>query len=338
MKKAIRFIIPGIILLAAAGIIIANFLSNRIPSNSPDTIGNTAGNLNSGGIFCEIDGTIFFSNPYDGGRLYSMKSDCTDIRYVSGDKASCINAAGQFVYYIKNNGTSDDITVIFRSDLFGIVRCRTDGSDSDTLVSGYSTDLSLTGNTLVYNENDGTEATTSSIDIRGENQKTVSRRNCSTASVMDGTVYYSNSGDNHSVYSLDLDDSTISLYMDGNTYMANMVGNELYYIDLDNGSALTKVNLDTYEQYVLSEDECTLYNVYNNIVYYSVGGDNPSLKRMNTDGTDKTTVMEGSISTISCTSQYTFFQLEGDETLYRTETYNGTGIQIFYIQPQNDMP
>lgn len=332
MKKALRFIIPGIIACIAVIMIIANVLSNRIPYNAPDTIGNTAGNLNSGGLFCEAGSTIFFSNPYDGGRLYSMNSDCSDIKCISDDSASYINAAGKYVYYIRDNGTGNDITVIFKSDLFGIIRCRQDGSHKSTLTDTYSSSLSLTGSTLVYNVNDGSETNTSSMNIRGTDQKAVSSHSYPTASVYNGNLYYSNNTENHSVYILNLDNNTNALYMDGNTYMANIVGNELYYIDLDNNYALTKVNLNTFQRSVLSTEKCVLYNVYNGIIYYQVEGQNHCLKRMNSDGSDKTLVMEGDISSISCTSRYTFFQLYGDITLYRTETYNGTDIQTFYIQ------
>lgn len=334
MRKLIHFIIPGILILIAAGVIIAILLSKRIPDNDSGVIGNTAGNLNSGGLFCETDGTVFFSNPYDDGHLYSMDPDCDNIKYLSHDRVSYINAAGKFVYYVKGNAESDDMTMMFRSDLFGVVRCRHDGSDSEVLASGYSTDLALSGSSLIYNTSDGTQSTTASIDIRGENMTTVSRHTYSTASVSDGKVYYSNNGDNHSIYELDVDNRSASLFLDGNTAMANLIGDYMYYIDLDNNNSLTRINLTTTEQDVLSPAGCSLYNVYNNIVYYYINSDSPALYRANTDGSDKTLIMEKSIASISCTSIYTFFQIADDETLYRIETNGEPNVQVFYIQPQ----
>ena len=76
MKKALKFMIPGIILLITLILIIARARSNKIPSNSEYAIGNLAGNLMNGGYFCESDGTIYFANPYDSNRLYSMTTDC----------------------------------------------------------------------------------------------------------------------------------------------------------------------------------------------------------------------------------------------------------------------
>ena len=76
MRKLIHFIIPGVLILIAAGVIIAILLSKRIPDNDSGVIGNTAGNLNSGGLFCETDGTVYFSNPYADGHQNSLDSDC----------------------------------------------------------------------------------------------------------------------------------------------------------------------------------------------------------------------------------------------------------------------
>ena len=53
MKKTIRItlITAVVILVAAAAVLLA--LSQRVVMNPPGTVGNTAGNLNNDGLFCE---------------------------------------------------------------------------------------------------------------------------------------------------------------------------------------------------------------------------------------------------------------------------------------------
>ena len=52
-------------------VLIALFvLSSHIPLNDAATVGNTAGNLNNNGYFCEYDGRVYFANAYDGYSLY----------------------------------------------------------------------------------------------------------------------------------------------------------------------------------------------------------------------------------------------------------------------------
>ena len=44
-------------------------IQEHIPANASGTVGNTAGNLNQIGLFCEHDGTVYFSNAYENGSL-----------------------------------------------------------------------------------------------------------------------------------------------------------------------------------------------------------------------------------------------------------------------------
>ena len=62
-KKALLILIPFILFV----IIIGAFaiVGDRIPDNPPETVGNTAGNLNNSGYFCEYDGKVYFANVYD---------------------------------------------------------------------------------------------------------------------------------------------------------------------------------------------------------------------------------------------------------------------------------
>ena len=54
-------VIGGILVICIFLFILAIF-SDYIPMNPEGTVGNTAGNLNNGGLFCEYDGKVYFSN------------------------------------------------------------------------------------------------------------------------------------------------------------------------------------------------------------------------------------------------------------------------------------
>ncbi|MCM1308425.1 MAG: DUF5050 domain-containing protein [Butyrivibrio sp.] len=335
MKKGLIFIIAGLLAGLLAGIAVYKSISNRIPSNPSDLIGNTAGNLNSGGLFCETGGTVFFANPYDSNRLYSMTPDCADIRCISEDSVSYINAAGKYIYYIRDNGSFADDSAIFKGDMYGLARCKLDGSSLHTLVSGYCTDLAVSGDTLVYKTNRNSKTVTCTVDIRGGESSVINEYNISHASVFNGSLFYSDGASSHSIYNMDISDGLSSLYMTGNTYMANYVDNNLYYIDLDNNYALTKVDLSTNIRTVISNDRCVLYNVYNGIIYYQAeNSGNHALYRIKADGSDRTEIISGDIATISCTSKFTFFQMHDSTTLYRVPTFGEPTVQTLYIQPQ----
>lgn len=69
--------------LAFIAVTVYMLFSQRVKMNEGYVTGNTAGNLYNGGLFCESEGVIYFSNLYDDGCLYSMLPDETDIKKLS---------------------------------------------------------------------------------------------------------------------------------------------------------------------------------------------------------------------------------------------------------------
>ena len=75
MKKTITIIIV-VLVIAAAGVGgFFYFKKNQTVHNNDNAIGNTAGNLINGGLFCEYNDKIYFANPDDYNKLYVMNSE-----------------------------------------------------------------------------------------------------------------------------------------------------------------------------------------------------------------------------------------------------------------------
>ncbi len=70
--KTKNILIISITFVILAAIFVIMILGNRIPMNEDSAVGNTPGNLNNGGYFCEADGVVYFANAYDNYALYSM--------------------------------------------------------------------------------------------------------------------------------------------------------------------------------------------------------------------------------------------------------------------------
>ena len=62
MKKAIVAIA---VLVVVVAVVVTLCLMPEFTYNDPDTVGNTAGNIYNGGVFCEYDNKVYFANPYD---------------------------------------------------------------------------------------------------------------------------------------------------------------------------------------------------------------------------------------------------------------------------------
>lgn len=103
MKKKTPFLVLFLLLTIAAALGIYRHLSEKTKFNETYVNGNVAGNLYNSGLFCENDGTIFFSNPADENKLYSMNSDGSNVKKLCDDTALSINADANYVYYVRNN-------------------------------------------------------------------------------------------------------------------------------------------------------------------------------------------------------------------------------------------
>ncbi len=106
MKK-ILIVILAVVVIIAIGFFGNKLLNPETKMNQGYVNGNTAGNLYNGGLFCEYNGVIYFSNPSDSGKLYSMDSDGKNLKKLSNDNATFINVDDNYIYYIRNNSGSD---------------------------------------------------------------------------------------------------------------------------------------------------------------------------------------------------------------------------------------
>ena len=334
MKKSSIITICAIVFLLVAGLIIAYNVSIHIPKNPSSASGNTQGNLNSGGMFCENDGIIYFANPYDNYSLYSMNSDCSNPKQISPDHCSYINVYDRFIYYVKDN-TSYSSTLL-SGEPYGIIRCKLNGSHYEPLHKNFSNDLSLSGNTLIFNSPAEGKMVTYSVNIDGSNMKVISERDVPNTSFTGNEIYYSNPTSetlaNHYIYKMNIEDGQSVPCLDANTYMTNYINGVLYYIDLDNNYALTAYNTSTRAKRIITNERVVLYNIYENVIFYQEETGDHSVKRIYLDGTNPVMIMPGDVSNIGCTSKYTFFKKLDEDSLYVTETFSGSGVEKLIIQ------
>ena len=108
MKQNTKAILIGVlVVIGVLATMIINFLLNRVTMNPAGTVGNTAGNINNGGLFCEYNGYVYFSNANDNGCLYRMKPDETEATKLLDVKPGNILAGGDYLYYFQYGVTGE---------------------------------------------------------------------------------------------------------------------------------------------------------------------------------------------------------------------------------------
>ncbi len=332
VKKPTYFIIPAILILF---LVLAIYLEKRGVRLSPipeDTIGNTAGNIRGEGRFCEFDGKVYFSNPYDGDALYVMNPDGSEMEKLLNSSVSYINAGGNYLfYYLESRNGGSGLGYIRATT--GIYRSTLKGKESSCLDNDMATMLVLIGDQIYCQHYDNNEFSTfHKIPAAGSKEEIeLSKDIVETASVQNGTIYYSGLINDHYLYAWDTKTDTNRLIWEGNTSYPTVIGNYVYYMDVDNDYHLFRYDLSNDELVALTDERLDYYNIYDNVIYYQTNGtDTPALKRMNIDGSGAEVVMEGVYHRINATSAYTYFQpFDDDSVIYRTSTFGPVAVDQF---------
>lgn len=328
-NKKNLLIIGGIFLVLIIVVILLSIKSSvkKIPE---DTIGNTAGNLNNGGLFCEYNGKVYFSNAYDSGTLYVMNSDETGVKKLNESVVSYINASESYlVYYQEGVHTDDNLSSTVQN--YGIYRTDLKGKNADCLDDNVCTALVLAGNHIYYQHYDNKKYTSLyKTDLSGKNITEVADGIINPHCVANGKIYFNGTDGDHYLYNLNLKDDKITTVWPGNIWNPVVSGNYVYYMDLSNHYGLSRYSLLTGEVEILTHDRVDFFNVYENMIYYQTAGkSNQALKRMRIDGSNNEIVHEGVHEHINITSRYVYFnEFSLEIPVYHVPLYGGN-VSIF---------
>lgn len=315
MKKNAKVILVSILIAAAlAALLFLTWWNSRIPMNPPGTVGNTAGNLNNGGFFCEYGGKVYFSNAYDGGSLYSMDPAEGSIRKLNSVQVRNILAGGKYLYYFQLGASGEAGFGAVRSSK-SFNRCGLNGKNAVGLTRDVVVTAQLVDNYLYMLTADKPTPKFYKLKIDKSDQLPLAGYAINPACAVNGVIYYNGTRDDHYLYTLDTATDVSSVAWEGNLWYPVVEGDYVYYMDVANDYRLCRYSFSRDLIEVLTDDRVDCFNVGNGYIYYQQNsGTAPQLKCMRTDGSGVLTVAEGNYTNINLTSRYVYFQAYGDET------------------------
>ncbi len=325
-------IIVGSILAILIVFSVISVVAGRVPENGEATTGNTAGNLNNGGYFCESDGVVYFANAYDGGALYSMNANETELKKLNGNSVASINAGGNFLYYYMESGKDGGTGLGYMGRTAGIYRSKKNGKNTTCLNRAYAVTMQLCGNYLYYQDyNKKTGTQLAKIKIDKSEQEIVADYVINPASYVNGTIYFNGTQDDHALYALNTINDSISPVWQGNIWNPVYADGYVYYMDVANDYRLCRYSMTEDVIEVLTNDRVDFFNVYNNYIYYQKSSQTePALKRMSIDGSSPETVADGVYENINITSQYVYFNsFKESVPVYKTPTFGSVNVTTF---------
>ena len=329
-KKSV-IILCSVILFVLIAFVLLSLFTGRVQMSDDNTVGNTAGNLNNGGLFCENDGVVFFSNAYDNNALYCMNPDESQIKKLGSNYVASINAGGKYIYYYMESGTNGS-GLGFMSRTAGIYRSDRNGKRTACLDRTFAVTMQLCGNYLYYQDyNNKTGTKLSKIKIDKTDKATIADYIINPVSFVNGTIYFNGTQEDHALYGLNTRSDTINKIWDGNIWNPVYSDGYVYYMDVANNYRLCRYSMSENAVEVLTNDRVDSFNVYDYYIYYQKNSKTePELRRMYIDGTNNEVVAAGVYENINITSQYVYFnQFDEPTPVYRTSTYGGVNVNTF---------
>lgn len=319
LKKSVKITLGVIIAGLVIGAGVLAMLSQRIVMNPEGTVGNTAGNLNNDGRFCEYDGTVYFLNSFEGGGLFAMNPDESDIRRLNTLEVRNILAGGKYLYYYHTGISYDNAGFEGALGMRALQRCRLNGSNSDSLTTNMIVTAQLVDNYLYILSTSNSGPSFYKVKMDNSDLVHLADYEINPACAEDGIIYYNGTQGNHFLYALDTSTDAAREIWRGNLWYPVLEGDYVYYLDVANDYRLCRYSRSQDLIEVLAQDRVECFNVGGGYVYYQTNGPDAALKCMRTDGSDSTVIATGVYRHINMTSQYVYFQeFRDNATIYHS--------------------
>ncbi len=332
MSKKVKntiFVIVIILLLSVA--VIISLLQSRISAVPKGTIGNTAGNLYNGGLFCESEDVLYYANPYDSDTLYSLNLKTGKSKKLADIRAEYINAGGKYVFFFgRPNSTTQGIGSVVSKP--GIFRVDKNGNHLKAISNEVSQCMILVDNNIYfqhYTEKTGT--TFAVMDLSKQKSTELLDYMITPACYYQGSLYYNGIVRDHYLYRYDLTTRSESKIWEGDIWNPICTGQYVYYMDVLNDYRLCRYSISDNTIEILTEERLDSFNLYGDIIYYQVSSaTSPCLKRMRCNGTEQVIVADGVFNSICITPEYTYFKpFYSTFTIYKTPTFDYPNVTEF---------
>ena len=302
--------------------------NDRIPSNPPGTVGNTAGNLNNGGLYCESEGVVYFSNAFDGGALYSMNSNETNLKRLNASTTQNILAGGNYLYYFQTGSSNRGSFGYLRSPAT-FNRCRKDGKKVESLVRSIIVNGQLTGDYLILLDNNESSPCIKKLKIDKSDESILFDYQINPSCAVGNTIYYNETTSDHYLYSVNTVSGAKTEIWEHNLWYPIVDGDYVYFLDIENGYKLCRHQMSADITETLTTDRVECYNLGNGYIYYQTGGKDPKLMWMYLDGSGKTVVAQGVYTKINMTSMYVYVQPYNDKNTVYHSALGGYSLETF---------
>jgi len=283
-----------------------------VADDAPEHVyGNTSGNALNWSLIIQDGDWLYYSNPYDGERLYKMKTDFSENQKLCDEiYVKSINIYDRWVYFNGETGR--------------IYRVRTNGTDFEQITNCTVLDYGLSDGWLYYInaafiEQDLNGSKRNSIwkmSLDGSNNVLLRNEKALSLQVHDDWLYFNaplEDEDEYGVYRMTVDGTSVERLLDVRAYLF-VDGEWLYYTDYQLSNTLSRIKVDGTEQQLICDDKVSLYiNKLGDYIYYTNADDNNHIYRIDVNGNNH--------EQLNSVHSY-FINIIGDRIFYKTNDYD----------------
>lgn len=302
-----------IIFLAFVGIIVGagyyKYINTVTFENDPNTNGNTIGNLYGNGLFCEIDGIVYFANPNDYSRIYTMTPNEQDIDILANDSVYFINADSHYLYYSRNANRDNSQMGFLGVNTDSLCRMTRKNKKVIILDDAICNACSLAGNSVLYLRYDAEDATSLYIvGTDGKERSQLSKEALDPRCTVGEKFYYAGITNDHNLHLMNIQTRDTAYASSENLWLPIIEKNTMYFIDLDNHHRVYRMSLGGIEKEGLTSYGAVCYNYTGNYLYYqSLKGNPDGMYMVDMTTGAETLLAEGQYNNINITSKYVYF-------------------------------
>ena len=309
MKIVRRVVIAVVAICLIVGAGYYKYTNSVTKYNESGTNGNTIGNLYGNGLFCESDGVVYFANPNDYSRIYTMNPDESDIKILANDSVYFINADSHYIYYSRNHNRDNSQMGFLNVNINSLCRMTKKNQKVMILDDAACTACSLAGNTIIYLHNDAEEANTLySVKIDGEEKQQLSKIPLDPRCAVGEKLYFAGVQNDHNLHSMNIYTKDIAYVSAYNLWMPIIENGYMYFIDLDNRHQVYKATLGGADKFAITSHPVQSYNISKNYLYYQSMKANPDgIYRVDLITGSELLLAEGQYNNINVTSKYVYF-------------------------------
>lgn len=322
-RKQKRAISISIVIIVVAVAAFFFYFVNRVSLyEDENTTGNTSCNLLNGGLFSQVDDTIYFANPYDENTLYSMNTDLGNVKQISDDNVSYLNVAGKYIFYTKRNDKKElDSDAFLSLSATGLYRMTTKGGNTSKLYEDPTQVACLYGNYVYYQHYDQEQGLMLySAKIDGSSDDMLLKEPCAPYAVDNHIIYYTGTTQDHAIHSIQTDGTGKQTLYDGNFTGLTKQGDYLYFLDMNEDYSLKRISTSGGTPETLISDHVATYNVSpdGDILYCQIdnGTDSNGLYVYDINSHSLDLLAAGNFNYLHLTSDYLFYEEYDQSKLY----------------------